>query len=128
MPIRQLGFWLYTEHNKYLCLPSGYGEILLEAGKGIHFTLNALWEQQTEALTVVAGRDLGVSGYFQGESAAKQRGEMKGSEMGEGITEKDYSNNHTYYMSYTKDAVPHWANECTFKNAWNVSFIPWNGV
>ena len=46
---------------------------MLEAGRGIHFTLNAWWEQQTEALTVVAGWDLGVSGYFQGERAAKLR-------------------------------------------------------
>ncbi len=44
---------------------------MLEAGRGIHFALGALWEQQTEALTVVVGRDLGVFGYFQGERAAK---------------------------------------------------------
>lgn len=59
------GFDSVAEHNEWLCLQAGYGEILLEAGRGIHFTLNALWEQQTEALAVVAGRDLGIPGYFQ---------------------------------------------------------------
>lgn len=46
VPIRQFRFWLHTEHNKCLCLPAGYGEMLLEAAKGIHFTLNALLRQQ----------------------------------------------------------------------------------
>ena len=43
--------------------------------RGIHFTLNAFWEQQTEALAVGAGGELYVSGYFQAEKAANLRGE-----------------------------------------------------
>lgn len=80
MPIRQLRFWLHTEHNKCLCLLSGYGEILLEADGGFTSHLQGSKQKLSQFGT---GRDLGVFGYFQGERAAqlreadKKRGEEK---------------------------------------------------
>lgn len=65
--------------------------MLLEAGKGIHFALKVLWEQQTETLTVVTDGDLGVFGYFQGERAAKLREtDKKKRELGERMVANGY--------------------------------------
>lgn len=58
---------------------------------GIHFTLKVLWEQQTEALSVVTDGDLGVFGYFQGDRAAKLReADTKKRELGERVVTNGY--------------------------------------
>lgn len=87
-------------------LLSGYGEMLLEAGKGIHFALKVLWEQQTEALMVVTDGDSGVFGYFQGDGAAKWRDADK--KKGE-LVEQMATKNNSCYKDHTKDVMFHWA-------------------